>query len=178
MPAEEWLPIPGAQGLYSVSSVGRVRSEPIQTSSRGRRRGRVLKCPPDSKGYPQFRMCLRDGRKKTMKVHRAVALAFLGPRPDGHQINHKSGDKFDNSVGNLEYVTCRRNVRHAWQNGLSDAEHSKGERNAAAKLTAQDVRLIRDLAQTTSLSRLAARFGVTKQNLRYVINRETWKHVA
>jgi hypothetical protein len=174
---DEWRPIPGSDGLYSVSSYGRVRSEPIQTSRVGRRRGRVLKCYPNSKGYFQFRMSLRD-RAVTMKVHRAVALAFLGPRPCGAQINHKSGDKRDNSVRNLEYVSGRRNVQHSWEAGLCSVEHRRGERSVIAKLTPDAVREIRRRHENTTLSDLARRFGVTKQCIHQVITGKTWRHVA
>jgi hypothetical protein len=175
---EEWRPIPGAEGLYSVSNLGHVRSEPIQTSRVGKQRGRILRCYRDSKGYLQFGVSLPDGRHKRMKVHRAVALAFLGPRPEGYQINHKSGDKQDNSVGNLEYVTCQQNIRHGWQTGLYRGDHARGERNTCAKLTADDVRRIRELRQTMSLAELARQFGVTPQAIWHVVNGKTWKHVA
>jgi hypothetical protein len=175
---ERWLPIPGSDGLYSVSNLGRVRSEPVQTSRLGRQRGRLLCCNPDSKGYLQFRMSLSGGRRQNMKVHRAVALAFLGPRPAGAQINHKSGNKRHNAVENLEYVTCRQNIRHGWRRGLYTGEHARGERNAVAKLTAHDVRRIRALSATVGLAGLASRFGVTKQNICHIVKGRTWRHVA
>ena len=175
---EEWRPIPGSEGLYSVSSLGRVRSEPTRGRRTGRQRGRTLKCSLDSKGYRQFAMSLTGGRRIRMKVHRAVALAFLGPRPPGTQINHKSGDKLDNSVANLEYVTCRQNIRHAWRKGLYTAEHCRGQRNPFAKLSPGQVRDIRSLASGTSLSELARQFGVSKTSISQVINRKTWKHVG
>lgn len=175
---EQWRPIPGSHGLYSVSSLGRVRSEPVQTSQRGRKRGRILRCNRDSKGYLQFAMSLLEGRRQNMKVHRAVALAFLGPRPPGAQVNHRSGDKTDNTVGNLEYVSCRQNIRHGWSNGLYSAEHARGEKNPVAKLTSDAVRRIRELGTTASLAGLAARFGVTKQNIWLILKGRTWRHVA
>jgi hypothetical protein len=175
---ETWRPIPGCHGFYSVSDRGRIRSEPIQTSRCGKQRGRILKCSPDSKGYLQFRASLRDGATKQMKVHRAVALAFLGPRPDGHQINHKSGDKLDNSVANLEYVSCRQNIRHAWELGLYDRDLRRGENSCTAKLTVDQIRQIRELSSTLGLAQLANRFGVTPENIRMIVNRTTWKHVA
>ena len=177
-PAEEWRAIPGSDGLYSVSSLGRVRSEPIQTSRCGRQRGRVLQCGCDSKGYLQFGMYVTSNRRQTMKVHRAVALAFLGPRPPGAQVNHKSGDKLDNAVGNLEYVTCRENIRHGWNRGLYTAAHVRGEKNPWAKLTTEDIRHIRELSATTTPSELAQRFRVSTQNIWDIVTRKTWKHVA
>lgn len=176
-PQETWRCIPGCDGFYSVSNLGRVRSEPIQTSSVGRRRGRILKCSPDTKGYLLFGVCLPGRTRRTMKVHHAVALAFLGPRPDGYQVNHKSGDKLDNSVANLEYVTCRENIRHCWQRGLHGTAHCRGEANQRAKLTAEDVRVIRRLYPGVPLSRLAALYGVTKTNVWSIVRKKTWQHV-
>ena len=172
-PQETWRCIPGCDGFYSVSNLGRVRSEPIQTSAVGRRRGRILKCSPDTKGYLLFAVCLPGRMRRTMKVHRAVALACLGPRPDGYQINHKSGDKLDNSVANLEYVTCRENIRHCWQTGLHGTDHCKGEANRQAKLTAEDVRVIRRLHPELSLGQLASLYGVTKANISSIVRRKT-----
>lgn len=55
------------------------------------------------------------------RVHRLVAAAFLGESEEGHVVNHKNGDRFDNRVENLEYVTQGENVKHAWDNGLRKA---------------------------------------------------------
>jgi hypothetical protein len=176
--AEEWRPVPGSDGLYSVSSLGRARSEPIAASRSGRQRGRILRCHRDSKGYLQFQICLLGGRSIRMKLHRAVALAFMGPRPAGAQINHKSGDKRDNSVANLEYVTCRENIRHGWKIGLYHGDHARGERNCRARLTSCEVRAIRELGLTAGPTALARRFGVSKSTVWQVLQGKTWKHVA
>lgn len=173
---EQWRTIPGSDGYYSVSSLGRVRSEPILTSRTGRQRGRILVANRDNKGYPQFQMCLPT-RHTTMKVHRAVALAFLGPRPDGYQINHKNGIKTDNRVANLEYVTCHENIRHCWEHGLHDATHCEGENNCRAKLTRDDVLVIRQLYPSLSARRLAALYGVSVTNICFIVQRKTWKHI-
>jgi len=175
---EEWRLIPGSEGYYSVSSFGQVRSEPTNHRTVGRKRGRILKCYPDNKGYHQFSICLPGGRRKTMKVHRAVALAFMGPRPPRAQINHISGNKDDNSVTNLEYVSCRRNIHHAWALGLRTAEQVQGEKHGRSKLTADDVREIRSYCGQTTVKQLAQRFGVTVQCIYAVIKHKTWRHVA
>jgi hypothetical protein len=148
---ERWQMIPGSEGLYSVSTRGRIRSHFKETP-------RILKPNYDTKGYQQFAMFLPGGRRKQMKVHRAVALTFLGPRPPGAQINHISGDKLDNSVANLEYVSCRQNIRHAWAMGLRRADQVQGERHGMAKLTADNVREIRLIGDSRSLSEISQTF--------------------
>jgi len=169
--SEQWRVIPGSEGLYSVSAQGRVRSH-----FKGRER--LLTCYPDSKGYPQFAMSLSGGRRVRMKVHRAVALAFLGPRPSGAQINHISGDKRNNSVTNLEYVSCRRNVQHAWETGLRRAEQVQGERHGRSKLTAEAVQHIRLVGSAANIQELAERYGVTPQCIDQVLKHKTWRHVV
>ena len=111
-----------------------------------------------------------------MKAHRAVALAFLGPRPPGAQVNHISGDKNDNMPGNLEYVSCRQNVRHAWALGLRNSEQVRGEKHGLAKLTEAQVREIR--SSNEKMSVLADQFGVTPQCIDAVQKHKTWRHVA
>lgn len=168
---EQWRLIPGSEGLYSVSTEGRIRSHFSGQD-------RVLACCPDTKGYLQFAMSLSGGRRVRMKVHRAVALTFLGTRPRGAQINHISGDKNDNSVRNLEYVSCRENIRHAWATGLRRPEQVQGERHGRSKLTADKVREIRASHSKATVTELAERFSVTPQNIVCVLKRQTWKHLA
>lgn len=175
--AEEWRVIPGSEGYYSVSNLGRVRSEPLAVRTTGRQRGGILQPCPDTKGYLQFAMCLPGRGTLRMKVHRAVALAFLGPRPDGAQINHISGDKMDNRVWNLEYVSCRQNVRHSWAVGLRTAEQVCGERHGMAKLTATQVREIRS-AHGVPHRTLALQHGVTPQCISDIVKGRTWRRVA
>jgi len=168
---ETWRTISGSDGLYSVSSNGRIRSH-------FHGRIRVLACCHDSKGYRQFAMSLPGSRRLRMKVHRAVALNFLGPRPPGAQINHISGDKEDNSVANLEYVSCRENVRHAWDKGLRTPEQVQGERHGRSKLTNAQVRNIRVSHGDMTARELAIKHGVSTQCINLILNYKTWQHVA
>jgi len=174
---ETWRPVPGAEGYYSVSDLGRVRSEPLAARALGKQRGKVLKTSADSKGYLWFRIMIPGLPPRSTKVHRAVAAAFLGPPQAGMQVNHKNGNKQDNRLENLEYVTCAENIRHCWQNGLHGTAHCRGEANQRAKLTADDVRVIRRLYPEVSLGRLAALYGVTKTNVWSIVRKKTWQHV-
>lgn len=102
---ERWKPIPGYEGLYSISSLGRVRREARFQQSYS------------SGGYPRVNLS-RDGKATAKSIHILVAEAFIGPRPEGLQINHKDGVKENSELSNLEYVTAAENMQHAFRLGL------------------------------------------------------------
>lgn len=111
---ELWKPVIGFEGLYEVSNFGNVRSlERNGTIKGGRMMAKVL----DNYGYY---MCKLRNKNiiKMPKIHRLVAQSFI-PNPDNKpQVNHINGDKLDNRVENLEWVTSRENIMHAVDNGL------------------------------------------------------------
>ncbi len=115
-------------------------------------------------------------RKKrlTKKVHAIVAETFLGPRPDGKHINHKDGDKLNNRVSNLEYVTHSQNTLHAYKLGLMT---SRGERNSAAKLTEEQAKEIKYDTSGTAPVLLAKRYGVSRSTVYNITSGCTWKHI-
>mgnify|MGYP001022094286 CR=1 FL=1 len=117
----EWRWIPGWEGHYQVSSSGFIRSVDRTIFPRGGPScsrflaGRMLAAHPARGGY--LHVVLRtQGRIKVMKLHRAVALAFLGECPDGHEVCHLDGDVLNNRFTNLYYGTRSSNnldaVRH------------------------------------------------------------------
>lgn len=113
--AAEWRDVNIDAGRYAaryqVSNEGEVRAHP-DARVRGLVPGRVLFQSRDERGYPQMQMWM-GGRAHTVKVHRLVANAFLGERPEGMTVNHIDGNKENNAIQNLEYVTGTENVRHA-----------------------------------------------------------------
>lgn len=107
---EMWKEIPGTEGQYQISNYGKVRT--VKT-------GRVLTPAIDARGYE--RVCLfKMDRDRRYKVHRLVAITFI-PNPDNKpQVNHKDGNKRNNFVDNLEWVTNEENMRHANETGLRE----------------------------------------------------------
>ena len=83
----------------------------------GTRPGRVLRARKDKGRYLLIGLRRPGGGQCTTRVHRLVATAFLGPLPEGHETNHKDGDKANNRAGNLEYLTNSENQLHAYLNG-------------------------------------------------------------
>ena len=109
---EIWLPILGFPH-YEVSNMGRVRSNWCKD---WRKMRYIIKPVDNNSGYKKVRLLDSDpetGRVKVknVPVHRLVARAFIGERPEGYVIDHINGDRWDNRVQNLRYVTCSENLR-------------------------------------------------------------------
>lgn len=101
-----------------------------------------------------------------------VAWAFLGPCPDGKQVNHKDGNKRNNRPTNLEYVTAVENAQHAIAHGLR--ADVRGMHNGRAKLTERAVREIRAAQGNVRSVDLAKKYGVSKGAISHVWTRFTW----
>jgi hypothetical protein len=101
---ENWIDIKDYEGLYQISNLGRIKS--IRTN-------RYLKPSINDNGY--YRVGLsKDNKCKHYKVHRLVAIHFIPNVPGSNLVNHINGDKGDNTVMNLEWVTHRENICHGF----------------------------------------------------------------
>jgi hypothetical protein len=119
MSTEEWRPVVGYEGLYEVSSEGRVRSLDRITGGKRRRRirGQMLTPTPHPDGRRVAVSLCKDGIQRAPAVHRLVAAAFLGPRPVGLDICHGDGNGFNNAVANLRYDTRSANLLDSVRHG-------------------------------------------------------------
>lgn len=116
---EEWKPVVGFEGLYSVSNLGRVRSEerrkinPLCGTSLVKEKILALQTVY---GYKKVLLTL-NGVPNHKRVHRLVAEAFI-PNPENKpQVNHIDNDRGNNKVDNLEWVTNKENSLHAHKQG-------------------------------------------------------------
>src|SRR5690625_5079628 len=115
--SEVWKPIEGYEGLYQVSNFGRVKSNDRKVwNGRGyyNKSGRILKNSLTTTGYWKVEL-YKNGERKSWRVHRLVAKAFI-PRVRGkNMINHKDGDPLNNHVSNLEWCNQSENMKHAYE---------------------------------------------------------------
>lgn len=182
LPVERWKPIPGYEGVYEVSDLGRVRSlDRIEEYQRidqysgriitvhRRRRGKVLRPGRMSGGH----LSVALGRGGTRTVHSLVLEAFVGPCPPGMECLHRNGKHQDNRFENLRWGTRSENLHDAVRHGhkpIGEAVHS-------AKLTREQVKEIREKFGAMSYAAIAREYGVTDSAIRSIKYGRTWANV-
>lgn len=168
---EVWMPVIEFEGLYEVSNEGRVRRCGVDCTGRRRYVGHILKASPVRGGYLKVGLS-RDRKLYNRIVSCLVMRAFVGPTPEGQQVNHKNGDKTNNRLENLEYLTAAQNYRHA----LDVLHHQPvcGQVHWAAILTTAQIGEIRQRAASGERQcDIARSFGVYPAHVSRIVNRKT-----
>lgn len=151
---EEWRDVEGYEGLYQVSSYGRVRSvDRIVKYPDGKSprhfKGKELRPQNASTGY-LFVNLSRNSRIKRVGIHRLVALSFI-QKPDGNmEVNHKDGNRHNNRVENLEWVTRGENILHSYRK-LGRKSAWKGRKMHNRKITDEQAREIKHSDATSTI---------------------------
>jgi hypothetical protein len=118
---EIWKDVKGYESLYQVSNFGSVKSlDLIRVEWYGTKKfykGKILKGVIQKSGYIAFDL-YKHGKRKSIRCHVLVAKAFLPNNDNDLVVNHKDGNKQNNKLENLEWITFKENVRHAFKNRL------------------------------------------------------------
>lgn len=135
---EIWKDVAGYEGLYQVSNSGNVRSvDRIICQKSGKmhpHKGIYIKKVVCNIGYVRVAIS-KNAKSKMVCVHRLVAMAFI-PNPENKpQVNHKDGDKQNNSILNLEWVTAKENIKHSYD--YLGKSHPSGAHSSLSKKTYQ-----------------------------------------
>lgn len=119
----------------------------------------------------------KKGKKKTIRVHRLIAEAFV-PNPKGLKIiNHIDGNKKNNHVNNLEWSTVRDNTRHSYLNGLQKS--LKGDEHGRSKFTnEQIVQVCELLDKKTPRKEIAKITGVSVRTIQSISSGVNWVHIS
>ncbi len=169
---DHYLPIDGFPG-YRVSRLGEIQSRWLKAGRHSKltEEWRPLK-PFLRCGYPSVNLS-RAGEKSAFKAHRLVLGAFVGPCPEGMVACHKDGNRENGTLSNLRWDTHKSNSNDTLLHG----RRSRGA-NVNSKLVEQDVLEIRRRwAEGTALNELAAEHGVTKGNIRAIVQWHSWRHL-
>lgn len=176
MENEIWLAVIAYEGLYEVSNLGRVRRMPKKVGGRwgtARLNYRVMKGSIYD-GY-RFVGLTKDSKPaQRAPVHRLVAEAFIGPRPESMEICHGDGNRMNNAVANLRYATRKEN--HA--NMVLHGTRIVGVNHHSTPLSEEDVVNIRAFEMRHGgMKELVARYGISQVALGNIRARRTWKHL-
>jgi len=160
---EEWRTIPDFPN-YQVSDMGRLRNRRrlLGPTNSGR------KCANGT--WYQWTTICNKTQKKRVGVHQLVALCFIGPLPDGFQVDHKNSIRSDNRRENLRYLPSKLNA------AMHDAPN--GESVNHAKLSEKDVLDIRARYESGELQRTIAKdYGLHRSTVGSIVTKTTWRHI-
>lgn len=157
-------PIPGYEGLYTVSAYGRVFSL---------RSDKYLSPSKDMGGYLQVQLC-KSGEQKPFKIQWLVLEAFVGPRPKGMWALHKNDIPSDNRLVNLYWGTPTENCEDRAKNN-PNMVFQRGEGHSHSKLTNDEVLAIR--ASNEARITLANKYGISVGQISNIKSRRAWKHL-
>ena len=173
--SEEWRDVPGWEGLYRVSNLGRVITLPRQYRHRSGRIvetvSKVLKGGVNSIGYVATHLRRKD-RIEPVLVHRLVCEAFHGPGLEGQEVAHSNGIRSDNRSENLRWATRKENMNDKLAHGTAQ----RGEKNPKSKLNEAQVMEIRSNPEIALID-FAEKYSVDISCVWKARHRRTWKHI-
>lgn len=178
---EIWKDIAGYKGFYQVSNLGRIKSLCRKTlNSKGVYHtvgGRIMAPKKDPNGYLSI-ILSKNQVTKQERIHRLVALAFIDNPENKDLVNHMDGNKRNNVVTNLEWVTHSQNHKHAFRTGLRVPTDTSGSKNGRARVTEDIVRQIRfDFDNNMSQKDLIEKYNIPSSTITNIKLRHTWKCV-
>lgn len=179
---EVWKDIPGFEGFYQASNLGRVKS----LVRRGRKEEKILKGSPNNTGYMLVQLRNDDCKRKSLLTHRVVLMAF-DPRDNMRNLeaNHKDLNIKNNRLDNLEWTTTKENKEHYFASEKFqnvDYNSVKGADHHLAVMTDEKVVEFRRRYDEVKhkygqRSKLAREFGIAECTARLITDGKTWKHL-
>lgn len=135
---EIWKDVEGYENIYEVSNLGRVRGKDRYSKHgvvhRYKVKGVILKPNKVNFGYMQVTLN-KNGVRKSRYVHNLVMETFIGPKKLGYEVNHKNENKEDNSLDNLEYLTCKENNNYGTRIKRHIEKSTNGKKSKKVKGT-------------------------------------------
>ncbi len=178
---EIWKGIKGYAGYYQISNLGRIKSldRIVPRTRNGKKfkkfvKGKILDKGNITKQSRYYRVTLsKNNRLWRRSISRLVAETFIPNPKNKSEVNYKNGNREDNQIGNLEWVSHKENMQHAHRNNLVIV--AKGINCVQAKLSEKDVLFIRK--RSLSVKNLVKKFKMDKTTIYDILNRKTWKHI-
>ena len=176
--SEQWTPIDSLDGKYLISNFGKIKIN--YNGKRVNRNGQIKKQFITKTGYCVSTFQL-NGRYYRKYVHRLVADAFIPTNDKNLHINHKDGNKENNTVENLEWVTRSENQIHAYKNGLiiPRLRGKLGEDSINPKFTNSQADEIRQsYVNKVPIKELVKKYNCHKSTIYRIIQNKTYSNIS
>lgn len=175
---EIWKPVFEYEDYYEVSNFGRIKRKEKQIYSKSRncyikKKERI--CEQPIHNYKYVNLIVYGKKTKLATVHRLIAIAFI-PNPENKpEVNHIDGNKLNNSLCNLEWVTRSENTLHAYKNNLIP----QGENHYNSKLTkSQVIDIFKRTHKGEKCHDIAKEFNLNKETVTNIKFQKMWKSVT
>jgi hypothetical protein len=169
MKLEIWKDIENFEGYYQISNYGNIRSvervvkHPVSKNNKIKSKQKSVFRKKNS--YIQVNL-YKNSKVTGIVLHRLVAKAFI-PNPENKpQVNHKNGNKLDNKVENLEWVTSKENIHHSIKTGLR-----KKRTGTYYSLTSKQLEEIHDLFGKIQQKQIALKYNVSEATISKIKNK-------
>lgn len=171
---KEWKPLVNYENSYEISNFGEIRGiDRISGKRKGVVKGKLLKQSLNHKNYLEVRL-YKNSKSMTKVVHRLVALSFIPNPLNLPQVNHIDGNKSNNRVENLEWVSNSQNQLHAYKIGLQPSR--AGEKNNNASITDVEVTNYKLLYNSgMSVIEISKNTDIPLSKIRAIIYGTSWK---
>jgi len=165
---EKWKNIENLDG-YMISDYGRVKSFK-------RKNYIILSQRKIKSGYMQVHFSIKG--KEIRKLISRLVLETFKPveNMENLEVNHKDGNKENNKLYNLEWMTHSDNIKHAYKNGL--LKKMRGEKNPSSKLKEEDIKLILLSDNNLTYKEIGKIFGVSGDTISLIKRRKIWTHIG
>ena len=177
---ERWAPLhyKNIKPIYEISTYGFVRNKYTN---------KQLSICKSEKGYSMVSLMTNNNKQKTFKLHRLVAKTFIpSPINNGSEkltVNHKDGNKDDNSIYNLEWITFSKNIKHSYDEGLNTPR--RGTLNGHSKYDDNVIEYICQMIENGDKTQDIKKSVKDKFSIditRYLVfdikHKKTWKHIS
>lgn len=173
-----WYDVPGFEGVYQINTLGECRSLDRVTAYGRKKKGQILKAYSYKGHYLVYDLRDKEGNRKPKSVHRLLAEMFISNPENKTQVNHKDGDKLNNALDNLEWVSPSENIQHAIDIGVH--KYKRGLENHNSKLSEQQVKEIKHLRAKYGYGslKISHMFPVGRTAIQNILDGKTYKDVV
>lgn len=161
---ELWKPLLEYKGV-EVSSIGRIR----KAANKSRKERILTEFPKDRDGYYRCSVQKLDGTWTSQPVHRLVAKAFIPRTENKDVVNHIDGNRTNNRIENLEWVTPKENVIHSFKFGSRKTCKQVPKRTILTDFQVSQIRKLRELYTVNQIAKL---FNIEYQSLKNIIHKK------